>query len=216
MDKLIGVKFGDFHSYDDFGLMLSGKSISTPTPKTTTIDIPGGDGVIDLTEALGEVKYNNRTIQFDFTTVQYGSKFLELLSKIQTAIHGKKLQICLDADPDFYYFGRITVKDNKDAGGYGTISIECDCEPYKYKVRKTCFTEVLTGHSVEVNLSNSKKSVVPIITTTGTCVIAFGDRSWFVGIGEFYNPEILLTEGSNFMTLVGNCTVTIEYQEGVL
>ena len=49
-----GVRFGDYHSYNDFSLILTSKTIGTPTPKTETIDIPGGDGVLDLTEFLVE------------------------------------------------------------------------------------------------------------------------------------------------------------------
>ena len=65
-----GIKFGDYHSYDDFSLILTSKTIGTPTPKTEIIDIPGGDGVLDLTEFFGEVKYNNRQLSFEFSTIK--------------------------------------------------------------------------------------------------------------------------------------------------
>lgn len=42
-----GVKFGNYHSYDDFSLILSQKRIGTPSPKTDVIDIPGGDGTAE-------------------------------------------------------------------------------------------------------------------------------------------------------------------------
>ena len=57
-----GIKFGNYHSYEAFQLILASKTIGTPSPKTETIDIPGGDGVLDLTEYFGEPKYGNRKL----------------------------------------------------------------------------------------------------------------------------------------------------------
>ena len=103
-----GVRFGNYHSYDDFNLILTQKTIGTPSPKTETIDIPGGDGVLDLTDFFGEVKYNNRQLSFEFSTIVPKEEFMELFSRVQNAIHGQKMQIVLDDDSEWFYFGRIT------------------------------------------------------------------------------------------------------------
>ena len=60
-----GVTFGTKHSYRDWGLLLKSRPvISPPSPKTVYVDIPGSNGVIDLTESLtGDVKFDNRTIK---------------------------------------------------------------------------------------------------------------------------------------------------------
>ena len=45
-----GVLFGDKHSHRDWQLLLNSRpEISSPVPKTNYIDIPGGDGILDLT-----------------------------------------------------------------------------------------------------------------------------------------------------------------------
>ena len=51
-----------------YGLILiDGYELDPPSPKTTTVDIPGANGSIDLTEALnGDVVYDNRTKKFVF------------------------------------------------------------------------------------------------------------------------------------------------------
>ena len=77
-----GVKFGNYHSYNDLDLILSQKIIGTPSIKTEVIDIPGGDGVLDLTEYFGETKYGNRPLTFEFSTVVPRSQFMELFSKV--------------------------------------------------------------------------------------------------------------------------------------
>lgn len=63
-----GIKFGTYHTYDDFNMILSEKRIGSPSPKIETIDVPGGDGVLDLTEYFGDVKYGNRNLSFKKVT----------------------------------------------------------------------------------------------------------------------------------------------------
>ena len=79
-----GITFGSYHSYDSFNLYLNKKTIGTPSPKTETIDIPGGDGVLDLTDFFGEVKYNNRDLSFEFSTIVPQAEFMNLFSRVQS------------------------------------------------------------------------------------------------------------------------------------
>jgi len=44
-----GILFGTYHSYKDLHLILSEKEMGSPQVKTQTLDIPGGDGVLDFT-----------------------------------------------------------------------------------------------------------------------------------------------------------------------
>ena len=62
-----GIQFNDIHSYYDLNLILSVVNIPPAQPKTNYVDLPGGEGSLDLTEALGEVKYNDRDCTFTFT-----------------------------------------------------------------------------------------------------------------------------------------------------
>lgn len=129
-----GVKFGIYHSWDDFNLILSEKTIGTPSPKTEVIDIPGGDGVLDLTEFFGEVKYQNRNLSFEFSTMVPQSEFMTLFARVQNALHGQKMQIVLDDDSEWYYIGRISVSEWKAERNIGKLTIDCDCEPFKYRI----------------------------------------------------------------------------------
>ena len=129
-----GITFGEYHSYRDLHLILAEKSIGTPAPKTELIDIPGSDGVLDFTEFFDGVKYKNRELSFEFSTLVPQSEFMTLFSMIQNALHGQKMMISLDVDPEWHYIGRITVEPWKADKNIGKITIDCDCEPYKYRV----------------------------------------------------------------------------------
>ena len=43
-----GVRFGDYHSYLDFGLIPTSYTVGAAQPKTEMIDLPGSDGSLDL------------------------------------------------------------------------------------------------------------------------------------------------------------------------
>lgn len=131
---LDGITFGTYHSYNDWKLILAQKEIGLPTVKTTTVDIPGSDGVLDLTEAIaGRVCYGNRTLTFTFVTSNSltGATWAELLASVSGAIHGQRLDIILDDDPGYYYTGRVMLDSFASSSAKHTIVIKCDCSPYK-------------------------------------------------------------------------------------
>lgn len=158
-----GVRFGAFHSYKDFHLILSKKTIGTPSPKKEVIEIPGGDGVLDLSEFFGGVKYGNRTLTFEFSTIRPQAEFLEIFSKVQNAIHGKRLAISMDDDPEWGYAGRITVSEWKAEKAVGKITIECDCDPFKRRISSKAVN--LTGRNL-INLDSLEAFVLSSWTKT--------------------------------------------------
>ena len=207
-----GVKFGRYHSFDDFALILSQKTIGTPSPKTETIDIPGGDGVLDLTDFFGEVKYNNRELSFEFSTMVPQSEFMALFSRVQNALHGQKMQIILDEDAGWYYVGRITVSEWKTDRNIGLLTIDCDCEPYKAKIANTVVTVDVSGDT-SVILQNSRKPVVPTIDITGEISLTFGTNFYTLGAGRYDLPGVQLVNGSNEILLSGTGTAVFSYLE---
>lgn len=208
-----GVKFGNYHSYDDFQLILSSKTIGTPSPKTESIDIPGGDGVLDLTEFFGEVKYSNRTLSFDFSVIVPQAEFMDVFAKVQNALHGQKMQIVLDDDPQWMYTGRINVSEWKAQRSIGEITIDCDCEPYKERLGDTVIFQMVEGTEETVVLPNGRKPVVPIIDITGNIDLTFGANFWALTEGRYELPAVRLVNGDNTVLLSGTGTATFTYRE---
>lgn len=207
-----GVTFGNYHSYNDLSLILSSKTIGTPSPKTETIDIPGGDGVIDLSDFFGEVKYNNRNLSFEFSTIVPQAEFMNLFSEVQNALHGQKMQIILDDDSEWYYVGRITVSEWKADKNIGKLTIDCDCEPYKTKLAKTVVSVEVSGETTVI-LPNSNKTVVPTIDITGEISLTFGTNFYTLSEGRYDLPAVRLTKGENTILLSGTGTASFTYGE---
>lgn len=208
-----GVQFGAYHSYDDLQLILTSKQLGSPAVKENKIDIPGADSALDLTDFFGEPKYNDTVHKFEFSTMVPHKEFPTQFSRIKNAIHGKRLRIILDDDPAFFYWGRCKVSAFTSAKGIGTVSVECDCEPYKYKVSKTIVSATVSGTQA-IALTNSRKRAVPEITTTATMTIAFDGGSATANAGTFTIPELELVEGENVITVTGTGTITFTWQEG--
>lgn len=183
--------------------------------KENKIDVPGGDGSIDMTDFFGEPKYNDVLHKFEFVTTEPESDFLSQFSTIKNAVHGRKVRIILDDDPTFFYMGRCHVSSFTNEKGIGTISVECECEPYKYKLNKTVVTRTVSG-AADITLTNSRKRAVPTITTTAAMTIVFGNGSWANAAGTFAIPELELAEGANNVTVTGTGTITFTWQEGAL
>ena len=129
-----GVTFGTKHSFRTWGLMLKSRpSISPPKPKTKLIQVPGSDTVIDLTESLtgGEVKYEPREIKCVFCVLGGRPNWSAVYSAILNEIHGRRLQIIMDDDPNYYYIGRVNVDQWESEEATATVVITAEVEPYK-------------------------------------------------------------------------------------
>jgi len=208
-----GVRFGNYHSWNDFSLILAQKIIGTPSPKTETVDIPGGDGVLDLTDFFGEVKYNNRNLSFEFSTIVPQNEFMDLFTRVQNALHGQKMQIILDDDAEWQYIGRITVSEWKAEKAVGKLTIDCDCEPFKARLGDTVIYQEVNGTEETVILPNGIKSVVPIIDITGNINLTFGTNFWALAEGRYELPAVRLTNGDNTVLVSGTGTATFTYRE---
>lgn len=211
-----GVMFGNLHSFDAWGLLLTSKEIGSPEIKEKKVDVEGADGQLDYTEYFGGVKFGNRTLKFDFSKGSVSPiAFLSLVSQIQAGIHGRRLVVALDDDPDWYYQGRIRVSDFTHEKGIAKVSIEVDADPYKLKKAATVVTKEVAENG-RITLHNSRKPVVPTITTDAAMTITYAGTSYAVQAGTFRLPELQLKEGDSIVTFKGTGTVVIEYREGSL
>lgn len=213
-----GIRFGAFHSYDDFRLILSKKEMGSPTVKVQKVDIPGADGALDLTDFFGEPKYEDVTHRFDFSTAYPQEEFISQFTTVKNAIHGKKMRVVLDDDPLFFWIGRCHVSGFTSENGIGTISVECDCQPWKYKQEQTVIAQVISGTNT-ITLTNGRKRAVPevqVFTEAGSLNINYQGNIWDLGSGNYTLPELELVHGDNLVTVTGTGTITFVWQEGEL
>lgn len=210
-----GITFGAFHSYRDLNLILtSGVKIGTPEVKTEEVEVLGSDGTIDYTEYFGEIFYKNRSLTFPFTIKARIPEDIDQVYKdLCKKSHGKKVEIVLDWDTDYYFKGRITVGELTHQKRIGTFTITCDCEPYRYKNDVTVSTCAVSG-TTTVTYINDQKNVTPQFKTSSPMTISFENVTTTIKTdGTFTVPGIVFKEGENVVTYTGNGTVEVSYQE---
>lgn len=122
------------NTWDDWHLVPTSRpKFSMPPVKTQYVDIPGGDGVIDLTTALtGRPHYGNRQGSIEFLVMNDYGDWAVRYSNIATFLHGKRFRAYLDDDPLYYYEGRFTVNEWKSEAQWSRIVLDYNVGPYKY------------------------------------------------------------------------------------
>lgn len=208
------VNFGDKNSYTDFNLILRPKERPFPTPKTNYVSIDGADGDLDLTTSLtGDVKYENISYSLEFYLQDERINWETTLLEISTYLHGKKMNLTFSDDPDYYYVGRYTLNPLTSDKNIGLLNIDCILEPYRLKKTETIKSITGTG---TLTLTNTRKWVMPTITSSESMEFTFEDKSFVVN-GTLQSPDIILKEGTNIIEVTsGTGTLTVTYREGKL
>lgn len=229
---MIGVKFGDVHSYNDLGLVLTEKEIGAPEVKTNKIDLPGADGSIDLMKAVsGKPVYKDRLLSFKFTVLNAGKKWADIYSSILKRFHGQYMRIVMDDDPLYYYEGCITVNEWKSNKTYGEIVVDCDVSPFKYDIRASnepwlwdpfSFVDgIAQTAAYEINELKTvsvyaKGEYIPTFESNCNLQIVFKGETYTMQAGTKKFYEIEFTVGKNEITLIGTGTVKVIFRECML
>lgn len=209
------------NSWTDWHMVPSSRPvINPPEPKKTIIEIPGSNGVIDLTESLtGDVTYGNRTGSIEFIVMNdKPMAWYELYNEIMNTIHGRLCQISLEEEPDWYYEGRLEVNEWRSDPDYSRITIDYDLDPFKYK--KTAVSDKFTVSStVTKTYTNSRKPVVPtfnVASGSNNLKVTFKGVEHSLTTGSQAVAGIVFEEGNNTLKFTGTGTVTVIYREGKL
>ena len=142
-----GIWFDNIHSYEDLNLVLSVPDIPPATAKTNFIDIPGGDGSVDLTEALGEVKFKDRKCTFTFTVFPTDD-FEVKKRQVSNLLNGKRCNIVLDKDPGYYWQGRCSINNYASNKNLHKIVVGAVVAPYKLKEKQTSVLAPFCGKNL--------------------------------------------------------------------
>lgn len=188
-----------------YGLILTdGYTLEPPESKTYQVDIPGGDGVIDLTESLlGDTAYKNRKMEFEFYAVglEDAKDYERLMTEVKNFLHGKSFDFQITMDPDYTYHGRFTVSGPKHSrytvGIVGYLKITANADPYKYK-SDTIYKLDAVGGRVAY-FESGRKRVCPVIETDGLLKVIFNNTLYTLPQGTWSINDILFNSGVNEM-----------------
>jgi len=210
------IRFGTKWAHADYGLIVAPYAIPLPEPQTNFVEVPGRDGALDLSEALGTMRYADRIIPL---TLYVRAPFDALISAFAADVHGRRMNMIFDRDPTFYYDARITVEDVERHAGYCELSLECRAKPYKMEHFETTITVLPTGNAT-VTLTNARMSVVPTITVSAEMTLTYtlNMKEYTVNLatGTHIVPSLVLMEGDTEIGITGAGRITFTYRRGAL
>lgn len=214
-----GTDFGGVHSDTDLHLIQQKVDVQPAEPKLNLIEIPGTDGAKDLsTQPAGRVTYKDRKITWTFALYP-GEVWAEKHRQVSGALNGRYCRITLDSDPDYYYQGRLVVKNYNVDNQLRQITVEATCRPYMLKQLETVVRANLTTSNLTINLVNDRKPAIPTITVSAETLLTWKGASIALTAGTHKILDIELQEGVNVLraaTKSGTGTISLTYQEGAL
>ena len=208
---MYGAVFGDRYSREDYGAVMNYARVTPPAVKEVYVDIDGGDSAIDLTEAVGGVAYEDARIEFKFTLFS-----AERAEQMKNDLHGKRLEIVLEREPEYCYEGRVSCTKVERDGRLYEACFTARVQPYKYERKKTVHEERVSGTEKEVLLQNDRMPAMPRIEVEGSVQLVYNGIRYRMGPGTYQMPEVTLQEGLNRVRLSGNGRVRFSYRKGRL
>lgn len=135
------ITFGDKNTWDDWHLVPTSRPLfKPPPPKVKTLDIPGGDSLVDLSTSLtGYPVYSNREGSVEFMAENGFRPWSDLYSDIMDYLHGRTMRAILEDDPEYFYEGRFAVNEWKSEKDCSKIVIDYSVRPYKRFIRSSLY-----------------------------------------------------------------------------
>ena len=91
-----GKTVNDMFDIETLGIRAHGYKIEPPQMRTNYVEIPGRNGSLDLTEALGQLTYNDRAVVFTALFQGSASQFHALISHLLNRFEGKTIKVVFD------------------------------------------------------------------------------------------------------------------------
>lgn len=124
----------EVNTWDDWHLIPSSRPVVLPPKKKKkTLEIPGMDGVLDLSETLTKYPvFSNRQGSWEFIVDNGYKEWYQAYSDIMDYLHGQKMIVSLEDDREYFYEGTFEVNEWRSEKDYSRIVIDYDVGPYKW------------------------------------------------------------------------------------
>ena len=122
------------NTWTDWHLIPSSRPVVAQAGVSSTLtEIPGRkDGPVDNSKLLtGRLQYSNRSGSFEFLVDNDHEYWETIRSKIVDFLHGKRMRVILEDDPDYYYEGRVSLNEWRSESWNSRVAIGYTLGAYK-------------------------------------------------------------------------------------
>jgi hypothetical protein len=232
------ITFGDKNTWDDWRLIpVSRPVLNPPAVREKFIDIPGRNGLLDLSTLFtGEPTYTNRVGSFEMVVhPDYYPSIDVVYSNVRNHLHGKRMQMVLEDDPVHYYEGLFFISRAEAGSKFNVLTIDYDISPYKSEfttsvddwewdpfnfetgyVQQLDDLSVNGANSLTVELYGSHKQMSLSFITSANLTVKYGGNTYSLPTGTTVVPGLKMVPGINTLVFSGTGTVSIIYRGGSL
>lgn len=127
-----------FNTFDSWHLIPTERPvIALPPVKTNFRETEFSSGSIDNTDtSIGVPIFGDRTGSISFTLVE-PDNFSDTILKLAGYLHGKRLTMWLEDDPEYYYVGRWAINSIGSSEKFSTIQLDYTLYPFKLSKLQT-------------------------------------------------------------------------------
>lgn len=211
----------DFHTFWDLRLIQQSRDIEMPSVQTHFVEIPGRDGLLDLTEGLGRVCYSNRKIVLQYCAVGSSRANYEIIQTINR-LHGKHITLRDDDDDyggfyedgaGYYYEGRASVSIERNST-HCIIILTVDAQPFRTAYAESVEELKATSTEQTCYIDGGDVPIVPTLEVTGGSVmVSMGDWTATLSPGKYTHDKLIIDTGCNEVRYKGSGTLTLRWKE---
>lgn len=126
------------NTFKDWHIVPLGRPVIVPpVQKLQVIDIPGTNGIMDLSNSLTKYPvFENRQGTFKFAVDHDRIDTPTIYTKILRFIQGTNVKMILEDDPEYFYEGRVFINniDPRSDGTWTEIEFGYDLYPYRKNI----------------------------------------------------------------------------------
>lgn len=156
------------NTWTDWHLVPASRPVFNPPPlKEHVIDIPGKNGVLDLSESItGFPVFDRREGTMEFYVMNGYQTWDVRYSTIMEYLHGRVMRAVLEDDPNYFYEGRFSINEWRSEKDYSRIIFGYKVDPYKRAIQTS--SQVRPSRYIKTIQLNSIGAVVVYSTDLGS------------------------------------------------
>ena len=210
-----GIAVNGLHSFRDFGLTISSKTVGLPKKKLLRETIPFANGSYDFSMISGEIIFEDRTAKYTFDIIDNDVVSMQVLrSKVATwllMVH--EANIYDDDYPGWHVIGSYSNDSWSEDNESGELTVTFKCYSFLVADEMKEYSMATGTHQI---LNDGSRNAVPTIDAPFGATITIGDRTITFTAGTYNDSSVFLTSGTNTWGVQSSGVVTVKFREEII
>lgn len=156
----MGAKLNGKHTKTDYGLKLLSIEIGIPETLSEREQLPGRNAYVNTGN---QGIFGQRPIKLTADRMGDYADWLEGIAKISADINGREVEVELDENPGYFYYGIAAVSTTKENGVISDFEISILADPFKYGSQVSLFVGTASSKAVEIQGDYETPCIIELV-----------------------------------------------------